>query len=60
MEIVDELIGRHRGRIANKAGESVLAEFRGFRSMLKRSPSPGAKLKTPRSRSLWLRGRRNS
>jgi adenylate cyclase len=25
--IVDELIGRHRGRIANTAGDSVLAEF---------------------------------
>src|ERR1700752_2672804 len=25
--LVDELIGRHRGRIANTAGDSVLAEF---------------------------------
>lgn len=25
--VVDELIGRHRGRIANTAGDSVLAEF---------------------------------
>src|ERR1700747_3226860 len=25
--IIDDLIGRHRGRIANTAGDSVLAEF---------------------------------
>src|ERR1700736_6319526 len=25
--LVDELIGRHRGRIANTAGDSILAEF---------------------------------
>src|SRR6201993_4461864 len=25
--VVDELIGRHRGRIANTAGDSILAEF---------------------------------
>ena len=25
--LVDDLIGRHRGRIANTAGDSVLAEF---------------------------------